>query len=138
MEELISLLLVDMAHAQLRTDSNSLESVTNAGTAKPLMQRLVQSVEAGRTNLLACAVCRGGYNAPHLLRWKPYWYAVLDSFQISRGNNSRRSRFESVSYDVDNILLVSRRRHDNNTDISQWRSLQRVLLKAFIFNASRL
>ena len=66
MEELISLLLVDMAHAQLRTDSNSLESVTNAGTAKPLMQRLVQTVGAGRANLLACAVSRGGCNAPHL------------------------------------------------------------------------
>ena len=42
MEELIYLLLVDMANAQLRADSISgylyLESVSKAGTAKPLMQ----------------------------------------------------------------------------------------------------
>ena len=41
-EELIYLLLVDMANAQLRADSISgylyLESVSKAGTAKPLMQ----------------------------------------------------------------------------------------------------
>ena len=42
MEELIDLLLVDMANAQLRADSNSeylyLESAIKAETAKPLMQ----------------------------------------------------------------------------------------------------
>ena len=42
MEELIYLLLVDMTNAQLRADSISgylyLESVSKAGTAKPLMQ----------------------------------------------------------------------------------------------------
>ena len=101
-----------------------------------MMQRQVQSVGAGRANLLACAVCRGGCNASHLLRWKPFWYAVLEplpSFhslniatfwrrtkryeqmrsvpeingKISRGNNSRRSCSEPVPYDGDNLLLVS-------------------------------